>query len=148
MSKKEIKEKATNKNYRTWVYKLVEGGLIDSKIVGATEAEEAYEQGWRLSPVDCHEVLSQIPRADQMVQDVCFINNFLLNIKEIDSKDSLMDFGNNFLGLNLKRNNSIKNMKYKIIEACKEKGMLDENGDVIDVDNKDQISLTELKGKV
>jgi hypothetical protein len=110
-------EDRANPNYRTWMYKKVDGE-VESVIVGMDEAEALYAKDWRLSPAEFHDELGQDSAFQSAANDFAGKMNQLINLDLIDDKSALIELGELY-GLKLKNHMSKKNMKFRITEASK-----------------------------
>ena len=117
-------EDLKNPSYKTYMYHKIEGEMT-SMIVPAHEAKDLFDKGWRLSPAEFHSELKEVERFVHMADDICYVMNFLLNIDQCKDKTSLVDFGNSFLQLKLKKTQSVKNLRYQIKDAADQKGLLE-----------------------
>lgn len=115
-----------HKNYRTWVYNRINNEMI-SKVVSATEAQELYSQGWRLTPAEftADENLKGVPAFEAMADDMAQRLNFLLNIDECDDIENLREFATMFLMIKIAPKAKIETIRNKIKAKAKKEGFIE-----------------------
>ncbi len=113
-------------DYRTWVYNKIDGEMT-SKIVSAAEATELYKEGWRMTPAEFtdDENLKEDPAFQAITDDMAVIMNTLINIDNIDDKQTLMDFSKNFLQMEIPAACKIGTIKKRINTKAIELGLFD-----------------------
>jgi len=115
-----------DKGYKTWIYNRIDGEMV-SKIVGAKEAEELFEAGWRMSPAEFTEdkSLKDSPEFQAITDDMAVIMNTLINIDKIDDKRTLVDFAKNFLKMKVPPRINIDTLRDRINKEAQLKGLFE-----------------------
>lgn len=118
----------THKDYRTWMYNRVEGEML-SKIVTGSEAEELFEDGWRMSPAEFteNEELKDVKEFIDLADDMAQVMNFLLNIDKCNDLMALSEFATNFFNMKVRKNATVASLRKAINKKAKKEGLYNDN---------------------
>lgn len=114
--------------YRTWIYNRIDGEM-QSKVVDINTAQELFDEGWRMSPAEFteDEHLKHNEQFHAASDDMAQRLNFLLNLEKCEDKVALREFAEEFFQMKLRKNMSLKNLKFKVKEKAKELGLLEDD---------------------
>ncbi len=119
-------KKTLDPDYRTWLYKQQEDGEIISEIFGIDDAIlKTANEGWRMSPAEfCgNESLIDDPQFNQLCDEVSRDRNMILNIEEIHDKQAIEALLERMLGVNVRSDMKIENMRKRVIKEAKSRGI-------------------------